>query len=211
MPRDMTGTARYAPQPRYPPFAFYSAVRLGDPEMLGVIMATDPYWITQDNGAGAPLHFAVTYRNLDMVHHLLNQGAEINQRDPRGLTPLHRAAYLAHLDGYVEVYEYLLSRGADPSILSDEIDAYLDPTCKTPAQFAAEDHPVRETLAALEVKYAGTPKVRQPHPDIGDWWAVYDYGLETVKGWALDYRHSYPEVRRSTPVMDLASAQGALP
>lgn len=51
------------------------------------------------------------------------------------------------------------SRGADPSILSDEIDAYLDPTCKTPAQFAAEDHPVRETLAALEVKYAGTPKV----------------------------------------------------
>lgn len=36
--------------------------------------------------------------------------------------------------------------------------------------------------------------MRQPHPDIGDWWAVYDYGLDTVKGWALDYRHPYPEV-----------------
>jgi hypothetical protein len=25
-------------------------------------------------------------------------------------TPLHRAAHLAHLDGYVEIYEYLLVR-----------------------------------------------------------------------------------------------------
>jgi len=45
------------------------------------------------------------------VHHLLNNGAEVNQRDPRGLTPLHRAAHLAHLDGYLEIYEYLLVRG----------------------------------------------------------------------------------------------------
>lgn len=45
------------------------------------------------------------------VHHLLNNGAEVNQRDNRGFTPLHRAAYLAHLnDGYLEIYEYLLVR-----------------------------------------------------------------------------------------------------
>lgn len=42
------------------------------------------------------------------LHHLLNCGAEVNQRDSKGFTPLHRAAYLAHLDGYVEIYEYLL-------------------------------------------------------------------------------------------------------
>lgn len=30
-------------------------------------MSVDPYFITQNNGAGAPLHFAVTYRHLDMV------------------------------------------------------------------------------------------------------------------------------------------------
>lgn len=41
---------------------------------------------------------------------MLNNGAEVNQRDPRGLTPLHRAAHLAHLDGYLEIYEYLLVR-----------------------------------------------------------------------------------------------------
>lgn len=72
MPRDMTGSGRYAPQPRYPPFAFYTAVRVGDPEMLEKIMRCDPYFITQDNGAGAPLHFAVTYRHLDMVTHCID-------------------------------------------------------------------------------------------------------------------------------------------
>ncbi len=50
------------------------------------------------------------YNLCIQVHHLLNNGAEVNQRDPRGLTPLHRAAHLAHLDGYLEIYEYLLVR-----------------------------------------------------------------------------------------------------
>lgn len=53
--------------PQYPPIAFYSAVRLGDPEQLAKIMDTDPYFVTQDNGAGAPIHFATTYKQLDMV------------------------------------------------------------------------------------------------------------------------------------------------
>jgi hypothetical protein len=44
-----------------------AAARLGDPELLSKVMALDPYYVTQDNGAGAPLHFAVTYRQLDMV------------------------------------------------------------------------------------------------------------------------------------------------
>ncbi len=34
----------------------------------------------------------------------------MNQRDDRGFTPLHRAAYLAHYDGYLEIFEYLLVR-----------------------------------------------------------------------------------------------------
>ena len=52
------------------------------------------------------------------MHHLLSLGAEVNQRDGRGLTPLHRAAYLAHLDGYTELYEYLLSRwGSDGTVV----------------------------------------------------------------------------------------------
>lgn len=53
--------------PKFPPIAFYSSVRLGDPEQLAKIMDTDPYFVTQDNGAGAPIHFATTYKQLDMV------------------------------------------------------------------------------------------------------------------------------------------------
>lgn len=95
--------------PKNQPVAFYGAVRLGgDPEHLARVMYADPYFWTQDNGAGSPLHFATTYRQLDMIHHLLNNGAEVNQRDDKGLTPLHRAAYLAQYDGYLEIYEYLL-------------------------------------------------------------------------------------------------------
>jgi hypothetical protein len=62
---------RYPPVPKYPPIAFYSAVRLGDPEQLAKVMDADPYFITQDNGAGAPVHFATTYKQLDMVRSML--------------------------------------------------------------------------------------------------------------------------------------------
>ena len=123
----MTGTGRYPPTPQYPPFAFYSCIRLGDPEQLAKIMKSDPYFWTQDNGAGAPVHFATTYKQLDMLHHILNNGGEVNQRDKKGFTALHRAAYLAHFEGYLEIYEYLLSRGADPSIKSEDYDPYLNP------------------------------------------------------------------------------------
>jgi ankyrin repeat protein len=44
------------------------------------------------------------------IHLILSMGAEINQRDDNGFTPLHRAAYMAHVDGYLEIYEYLLVR-----------------------------------------------------------------------------------------------------
>jgi len=30
-------------------------------------MDTDPYFWSQNNGAGAPVHFATTYKQLDMV------------------------------------------------------------------------------------------------------------------------------------------------
>lgn len=43
MGRDMTGTGRYPPQPKYPPFAFYSCVRLGDPEQLQLVRPRSPH------------------------------------------------------------------------------------------------------------------------------------------------------------------------
>jgi hypothetical protein len=93
---------------------------------------------------------------------------------------------------YLEIYEYLLSQGADPALLTKEYDPYLDPGRKTPADVAVPDPAVRASLAALEARYAHMPKAPVPHPDIGCWWTLYDYGLDVVKGWAPDYVHPYP-------------------
>ena len=72
-------------------FAFYTCFRLADPEQAELIMNADPYYWTQDNGAGGPIHFSTTYKQLDMVHHILNNCPEaVNQSDQRGFTPLHR-------------------------------------------------------------------------------------------------------------------------
>lgn len=35
-------------------------------------------------------------------------------------------------------------------------------------------------------------KVREPHPDIGCWWTLYDYGVDAVKTWDKNYKHPYP-------------------
>ena len=121
MPRDMSGTGRYPPTPLHQPTEFYGAVRLGDPERLFHVMSIDPYFITQDNGAGAPIHFATTYKQLDMLHHLINNGADVNQRDDKGLTALHRAAHLAQYDGYLEIYEHLLVSNCRIESLKSEL------------------------------------------------------------------------------------------
>jgi hypothetical protein len=107
--RPLLSLRRYPPTPFYTPLQFYSSVRLGDPEQLAKIMDTDPFFITQDNGAGAPLHFATTYRQLDMVRRWHPRGAAVaggpavaavpaDQRSRVGLlhagtaAPLHVAA-----------------------------------------------------------------------------------------------------------------------
>ena len=55
---------------------------------------------------------------------------------------------------------------------------------------------IRGKLLGLEKKYAGVAKKAQPHPDLGCWWTLYDYGLESVKAWDRTYKHPYPGVTR---------------
>ena len=132
------------------------------------------------------------------IHYILSLGAEINQRDDKGFTPLHRAAYLAQYDGYMEIYEYLLvritsgpkalgeaqdvtcvlvflrhacfwskarmtpvmtrvlsqTRGADPSVRTNNYDPYLSPGLKLPIEVALDDEELRGKLKALDKKYA---------------------------------------------------------
>ena len=163
---------------------------------MRMIMETDPYFWTQDNGAGAPVHFATTYKQLDMLHHVLRHAPEcVNQRDPKGFTPLHRAAYLAQFDGYLEMFEYLLSEGADPSIESEDYDPYLDPGRKTPVALTKKDPEVHDKLVELVEKYAHVEKRPEPHVCLGDWWTLYDYGFDEVRTWPKDFVKEFPEDR----------------
>ena len=164
---------------------------------MKLIMDTDPYYWTQDNGAGAPIHFAVTYKQLDMVHHILRHVPEcINQRYSKGFTPLHRAAYLAQFDGYLEIFEYLLSEGADPTIKCEDYDPYLNPGRRTPLELVKKDKEVHDQLVELVEKYANVEKRPEPHPCLADWWALYDYGLDEVRTWAKDFVKVFPEDTR---------------
>ena len=166
-------------------------------------METDPYFWTQDNGAGGPIHFATTYKQLDMVHHIVrNVPSCVNQRDHKGYTLLHRATYLAQYDGYLEIFEYLLSEGADPTITTIDYDPYLDPGLKTPIEVAIQDDTVRDRLQFLIDKYADVPKKPRCHPDLGCWWTLYDYGLDVVQNWAHDYKPDYPESRRRQKALE---------
>ena len=53
------------------------------------------------------------------------------------------------------------SRGADPSLRTEDYDPYLNPGRKLPVEVALEDEAMRARLLALEKKYSHVPKVRR--------------------------------------------------
>src|SRR5262245_34353280 len=56
-----------------------------------------------------PLTYACTIGKMFMVKQAINEGANVNETDEDGITPLHVAAE----NGYVEIVELLLNYGAD--------------------------------------------------------------------------------------------------
>lgn len=62
----------------------------------------------KENGF-TPLHWAVMGNQTNMVKFLLAKGANVNARDPYGMTPLHKAAAF----GCQEIAELLTAHGAD--------------------------------------------------------------------------------------------------
>ncbi|XP_015923190.1 tonsoku-like protein [Parasteatoda tepidariorum] len=78
-----------------------------------------------DNGGWTPLHEACNYGHYAVVEYLLEKRASINPRSGTecgGITPLHDACRNGHLN----VVQLLLSRGACPTILSDDGRSALD-------------------------------------------------------------------------------------
>jgi uncharacterized protein len=64
----------------------------------------------------APIHAAVSSKDLEMVRLLIEHGADVNARQQNGFTPLQGAAGSGSLD----IMELLLQHGADPAALDDE-------------------------------------------------------------------------------------------
>ncbi|XP_057306768.1 poly [ADP-ribose] polymerase tankyrase-2-like [Hydractinia symbiolongicarpus] len=56
-----------------------------------------------------PLHFASGYNRMDIVEHLLRNGADVHAKDKGGLVPLHNACSYGHY----EVAEILVRHGAN--------------------------------------------------------------------------------------------------
>ncbi|NWI62728.1 MYPT2 phosphatase, partial [Todus mexicanus] len=60
--------------------------------------------------------------NLDMVKFLVENGADVNQQDNEGWTPLHAVASC----GYLNIAEYLISHGANVAAVNSEGDVPSD-------------------------------------------------------------------------------------
>lgn len=99
------------------------------------------------------------------------------------------------------------SRGADPSIKSEDYDTYLNPGKKMPVELAIEEDGIRERLQELEAQYSSVSKVKQPHADIGCWWTLYDYGLDSIKKWPTDHKHIYPGTAHNVGISHCLASQ----
>lgn len=91
--------------------------------------------------------------------------------------------------------------GAAPVPHSDIADCWTLYACSSNPKALRQGQPEGcSTVAALScdtpspgaLTCAGVPKAPVPHSDVGDWWTLYDYGLEEVSSWAADYVHEYP-------------------
>ena len=95
-----------------------------------------------------PLLYAIYYERREMIHYLVEAGADVNLPDRNGDTPLMRA--VEHGDKALEMVEYLLAHGA-------RLDA-RDKSGHTALDRAKTDPPRPKILQAL--RSAATPPAK---------------------------------------------------
>ncbi|XP_077396206.1 protein phosphatase 1 regulatory subunit 27 [Festucalex cinctus] len=108
---------------------FQDVVRRGELGQIGRFIRTRKVRVDTLFPSGmAALHEAVLTGNLDVVKLLVKYGADINQRDEDGWTPLHMACS----DGFPEIASYLLSLGANKEAENESGEKpadLIDPDC----------------------------------------------------------------------------------
>lgn len=225
------------PSCAYTFFEYIDALRLGQVERFK--QEIEPacklwYFPTLDRGAGAALHMAADHGQLAVARFLVEQrGVEVNQRDSgRGWTPLMRCARMAHYKNapYLQLFEYLLQQGADPSLQSDPApppaaDMYNPYETVAAAISGEEPHgplsfldvaaekgylwepgAVRAELARLVERYAAVPKkpaYRYEGPSFGDG------GRRLMAAWNSLPKLYPPKNWRPPPPAGYEDAQGA--
>jgi len=92
--------------------SLYYAALCGFKGMTEYLISTHAQDVNSDSGRhGTPLHAAAYKKHIDIVHVLLNHGADINANGPMGC-PLISACDGGHGGGHVEIVRLLLEHGA---------------------------------------------------------------------------------------------------
>ncbi|XP_036601255.1 arf-GAP with coiled-coil, ANK repeat and PH domain-containing protein 3 isoform X1 [Trichosurus vulpecula] len=102
----------------HPGLLAYRAARARNLPVLAEALAhgAEVNWVNEEDESKTPLIQAVMGGSLIICEFLLQNGADVNQRDSRGRAPLHHATYLGHT-GQVCLF---LKRGADQHALDED-------------------------------------------------------------------------------------------
>ncbi|HVP42536.1 MAG TPA: ankyrin repeat domain-containing protein [Terriglobales bacterium] len=119
--------------------ALHLACFFGHPNLAEMLLryGADPNARSRNGMSVTPLHSAAAARKQRTVEWLVDYGADVNATQQGGWAALHEAAR----QGNIEMTEYLLSKGANPALRSED--------GKAPADLAQEKGHL-QALAALK-------------------------------------------------------------
>ena len=92
--------------------SLHDTIARGDVERAKAMLDSNPALAHTENSLGKqPLHYAVNYKQSDVLEPLLKAGANVNAADNTGMTALHVAAMMGRKECL-----WLLAHGADLSL-----------------------------------------------------------------------------------------------
>lgn len=99
------------------------AAKNGDLEALSNAVEAPGFDVNAEMSQGRTLlHYAADYGQREVIEHLISKGANLNQADKHGITPLLAAIW----EGHTSCVELLLSKGASKDGKAPDGRSYLD-------------------------------------------------------------------------------------